>query len=182
MTNASVNRCIAWEHSLTLNSVAACLSRWRSFSGCDRELPSCGGSRLRAPHALWASTAILGLSSWILELAREALRERHWFAYRRRLLLTVYLGLAFIACQGAALWQLIRQGMYLQGNPHAAVFYVFTGAHGFHLACGMVGLNYLLFRRGRDWSQHRALSGSLAIYWHFMGVLWLGLFLLLLVW
>lgn len=137
---------------------------------------------IESPRALWISTLILGLSSLTLELARKSLREGHWFAYRRRLLLTIYLGLAFIACQGAALFALMRQGMYLENNPHASVFYVFTGAHGFHLVFGMIALNVLLFRRERSWSQHAAVAEASAIYWHFMGLIWLGLFLLLLAW
>ena len=135
---------------------------------------------VEAPHALWISTAILGISSWMLELSRHALADHHWFAYRRRLLLTVYLGLAFFACQAAALYQLVSEGLYLRGNPHASVFYVFTSAHGFHLIFGMGALVYLLFRRGRNWSQHRLLANSIAMYWHFMGGLWLALFVLLL--
>src|SRR3982750_3334696 len=56
---------------------------------------------VEAPHALWASTLVLLLSSAMLELSRQSLRLKQWFAYRRRLLLTIYLGLGFIACQCA---------------------------------------------------------------------------------
>jgi cytochrome c oxidase subunit III len=135
-----------------------------------------------APKPLWFSTVILILSSIMLELSRGALYRHQWFAYRRRLLLTIYLGLAFIACQLLALGVLLREGYSFRGDPHSAVFYVFTGVHGAHILCGMIALNYLLFRRGRNWQQHRLTSGAVAAYWHFMGVVWIGLFGLLLAW
>ncbi len=131
---------------------------------------------VEAPRALWASTAVLALSSWMLELSRQALRMKQWFAYRRRLLLTIYLGLGFIACQCAGLFELVRHGFYLKGNPHAAVFYIFAGSHALHLAGGMIALNWLLFQRRKNWPDHAIFAESVAIYWHFMGLVWIGLF------
>jgi cytochrome c oxidase subunit III len=135
--------------------------------------------KIRLPMALWLSTGILGLSSFTLEKARHALREHRWFAYRRRLLLTSYLGLAFLTSQLLALGELVRQGVFLPGNAHASTFYIFAGAHGLHLLGGMVALNFLLFRRGRTWEYHSEVSGLVATYWHFLGVTWLFLFALL---
>ena len=132
------------------------------------------------PPALFLSTGILMLSSLMIEWARNALADRRWFVYRRRLLLTSFLGFSFIAAQLLALAELVRQGYYLRSNPHASVFYVFTGLHGIHLLVGMVVLNYLLLRRGRSWHTHRMVSKLVAVYWHFMGLVWLGLFAILL--
>lgn len=133
-----------------------------------------------APHALWLSTGILLLSSLVVEWARRALKRGAWFVYRRRLLLTSFLGLAFIAAQLLALSELVKQGLYLRSNPHASVFYVFTALHAAHLIGGMLVLNYLLFRRGYTYRRHVGMSGIVAIYWHFMGVIWLALFAILL--
>jgi cytochrome c oxidase subunit III len=134
------------------------------------------------PRALWASSGVLVISSVMLEFARAALRRHQWFAYRRRLLLTIYLALAFIVCQVVALSNLVHEGYYFRGDPHISLFYVFMGAHAVHLTGGMIALNYMLFRRGRNWDQHRITANITAIYWHFMGVLWLALFALLLAW
>ena len=135
-----------------------------------------------APRALWASSGVLLISSAMLEFARTALRQHDWFAYRRRVLLTIYLALAFMACQAVALTNLVRAGYSFRGDPHISVFYVFMGAHALHLAGGMIALNYLLFRRSGNWNQQRLTANVTATYWHFMGVLWLALFALLLVW
>lgn len=134
---------------------------------------------IRTPHALWLSTGILALSSLMIEWARRALAGHQWFVYRRRLLLTSFLGLSFIAAQLLALTELLKQGFYMRSNPHASVFYVFTGLHALHLLGGMLVLNYLLLRRGRNWDRHRMISNLVAIYWHFMGLVWAGLFVIL---
>ena len=132
------------------------------------------------PPALWLSTGILLVSSAMLELARRALAQHRWFAYRRRLALTSFLGFAFLASQLMALAQLARQGVFLSRNPHASLFWVFTGAHGVHLLGGMIAINCVLFRRGATWAHHRLLTGVIATYWHFMGVIWVALFAILL--
>lgn len=134
---------------------------------------------IHLPSALWLSTAILLLSSLTLELARRALANHEWFAYRRRLLLTSYLGLAFLTSQLLALGELAKAGVFLPRNPHASTFYLFAAAHGLHLLIGMIAVNYLLFRRGRTWNRHRELSGLVATYWHFLGGMWMVLFGLL---
>jgi len=131
---------------------------------------------IEAPPALLLSTGILMLSSLMIESARRALAGRRWFVYRRRLLLTSFLGFSFIAAQLLALSELVRQGYYLSSNPHASLFYVFTGLHAIHLAGGMCVLNYLLLRPVRNWRWHRMISHLVAIYWHFMGVVWVALF------
>jgi cytochrome c oxidase subunit 3 len=134
---------------------------------------------IRPPHALWLSTGILVLSSLMMEWARKALAAHRWFVYRRRLVLTSFLGFSFIAAQLLALAELVGQGFYLRSNPHASVFYMFTGLHGVHLVGGMMVLNYLLLSRGRNWNRHRMVSNLVAIYWHFMGLVWVGLFTVL---
>ena len=134
---------------------------------------------IHPPPALWLSTGILMLSSLMMEWARNALANRRWFVYRRRLLLTSFLGFSFIAAQLLALSELVKQGYFLRSNPHASVFYVFTGLHGFHLLVGILVLIYLLLGRGKNWLRHRMVSNLVAVYWHFMGLVWVGLFAIL---
>lgn len=136
---------------------------------------------IAAPPALFLSTGILMLSSLMIEWARNALDDRRWFVYRRRLLLTSFLGFSFIAAQLIALSELVRQGYYLRSNPHASIFYVFTGLHGIHLLVGMAVLNYLLLRRKKSWQTHRIVSKLVATYWHFMALVWVGLLAILMV-
>jgi cytochrome c oxidase subunit 3 len=122
---------------------------------------------LRLPAILWANTAILVISSAFLEVARRR-EKRGW------LHLATVLGLAFLAGQLVAWKDLAAQGVYVWTNPGASFFYVLTAAHGVHLAGGVAALLYAGTARARE----NALRVA-ATYWHFMGVLWIYLLLLL---
>jgi len=104
---------------------------------------------------------------------------------------TTALGVAFLGGQLLAWWQLQARGVYLGSNPSSSFFYVLTAAHGLHLVGGLAALGYVLARplnsgarggaRG-DAASRRTAADVSAIYWHFLGLLWLSLFLLLLFW
>ena len=144
---------------------------------------------IRVPRLLWLSTALILASSWTLECARGFLERKNSYRYAHWLELTLGIGLAFLASQLLALRELVTQGIYLRHNPHSSLFYVLTGAHGIHLLGGMAALCYLLLRASLrpesvllDYRRQRTRAAVSALYWHFLTVLWLGLFLSLLLW
>ncbi|HEY0004432.1 MAG TPA: cytochrome c oxidase subunit 3 [Pyrinomonadaceae bacterium] len=143
---------------------------------------------LSMPRILWLSTALIILSSLSFELARKALKKQRERAYGGWLLLTVMLGLGFLALQFAAWRQLVSEGIYIASNPHSSFFYLLTGAHGVHLIGGIIALDFLLFRTWRkqkgEFAQEKrlAIADTVALYWHFMDGLWVYLFLLLFLW
>jgi cytochrome c oxidase subunit 3 len=108
--------------------------------------------------------------------------------YARGLIVTVALGLGFLASQVIAWRQLVRQGAYLASNPYNSFFYLFTAAHGLHLLGGIIALGYLLLRTTRTRGtvagelQRVGAADAATIYWHFMDGLWVALFLLLFFW
>jgi cytochrome c oxidase subunit III len=140
------------------------------------------------PRVLLASTAIILASSATFEVARRKLKAPTVSAYSRWLLITAFLGLAFLVSQLTAWRQLRAQGVYLSTNPHSSFFYLLTAAHAIHLFGGLVALLYLLVRARhvlRDGAvdvRRRAAADAVGIYWHFMDVLWIYLFLLLFFW
>ncbi|MDT4954486.1 MAG: cytochrome c oxidase subunit [Acidobacteriota bacterium] len=140
------------------------------------------------PPLLWLSTALILVSSITFEVSRRSLKQEKTRAYQRWLLLTVLLGLGFLATQLMAWRQLVAQGIYLSSNPHSSFFYVLTGAHGLHLLGGVLALDFLLLRSWRRRyeedavAKRQAIANSVAIYWHFMDGLWIYLFLLLFLW
>ncbi len=143
---------------------------------------------LRIPRVMFASTALILLSSVTLEVARRKLKQSFADAYSRCLLLTGVLGLAFLGSQLIAWRQLAAQGIYVSTHPHSSFFYLLTGAHGVHLAGGLLALGFLWFRSRRK-SEERAFvakrqatADAVSIYWHFMDGLWIYLFLLLFLW
>jgi cytochrome c oxidase subunit 3 len=141
---------------------------------------SAGGGAL---DALWLSSACLFLSSAAVECA--ARRARMGFdarrIVRRWLSASVLLGAAFVAAQ-IHLWTVLwHGGLVPSTSGYAAVFFAVTGLHGLHVLGGLAFLSHLTLRHSR--AAVRAVRASSvrlgAVYWHFMGALWLVLFTLL---
>lgn len=137
------------------------------------------------PSILYFNTLLLLVSSGTLELGRKRLAgagresaagsEGAFF-----LLLTLGLGLLFIAGQVSAWRDLAAQGLFLATNPSSAFFYVLTALHALHLLGGVAALGYLLGRlHGSTGGPSAAALDAASLYWHFMGVLWLYLLLVL---
>lgn len=141
------------------------------------------------PRVLLVSTALILISSVTLEFARRSLKRSLQSAYAKYVLLTVLLGLGFLAAQVIAWRQLAAQGVYLASHPHSSFFYLLTGAHAVHLVGGLLALLFLWFRsRRRQFvepalvTRRQATADAVTIYWHFMDGLWIYLFLLLFLW
>ena len=140
------------------------------------------------PHLLYLNTLVLLASSGTLEWSRRRLAAVPVGAAslvpRVRGLsgvyLTLSLGLLFVTGQAIAWRQLAAQGLFLATAPSSAFFYVFTALHGIHVLGGLAGLVYVLQRlRRAAGAVPRAALGAAALYWHFMGGLWLYLLVLL---
>ena len=143
---------------------------------------------LKMPRILLLSSALILISSGTLETARRKLKDAAVSLHRRWLLVTVLLGLGFLASQLIAWQQLVRQGVYVSSNPHSSFFYLLTATHGVHLLGGLVALVYLSLRTRPTEANELAVvkrqgaADAVTIYWHFMDVLWLYLFVLLFFW
>ena len=137
------------------------------------------------PSILYLNTFVLLASSGTFELARRQMTAaadgkiqssepgKVW------MLVTLALGLGFCRGQYTAWQSLQAHGVYLATNPNSSFFYVLTFIHVLHVVGGIAALAYLLlktmFRHG---SVLRSFLENTAIYWHFMGVLWVYLLLL----
>jgi cytochrome c oxidase subunit 3 len=116
-----------------------------------------------------------------MEMARRAFVSWRPVAFRKWLAATGVLGALFLAGQLAAWRQLAEQGIYLQSHPHSSFFYVLTGVHALHLVAGVIALMYVLALAVR----YRLTPGEssspvvCATYWHFVGVVWLYLMVVL---
>ena len=140
---------------------------------------------IAVPRVMFGSTALLLLASVSIEIARRKLKQNFAASYNRYLSLTVLLGLGFLASQLIAWRQLARQGIYISTHPHSSFFYLLTGAHGVHVAGGLVALGFLWLRSRRYAQQparRQGMADAVSIYWHFMFALWIYLFLLLFLW
>jgi cytochrome c oxidase subunit III len=140
---------------------------------------------LALPSVLYLNTFVLLASSAALEFSRRSLAPGRLIqpgSARKSstlLLVALFLGLAFCVGQYSAWQQLRAQGLYLASNPNSSFFYVLTFIHVLHALAGILALLYLAARliAGRS-AVRRSFFDNTAIYWHFIGVLWLYLFLL----
>ncbi len=135
------------------------------------------------PAVLWASTSLLVASSATLHLAHRAVTrgDTRWAA--RALLVTLTLGVAFLASQAWAWYGLVSEQITARSNLWAFTFFVLTALHGIHVIGGLVPLavTTVRARRGRyTWARHAGVRNC-AIYWHFLGGVWLTLFMLLVI-
>jgi len=140
---------------------------------------------IAVPRVMFGSTALLLLGSVSIEIARRKLRQNLSTSYSRYLSLTLVLGLGFLISQLFAWRQLARQGIYLSTHAHSSFFYLLTGAHGVHVAGGLLALGFLWLRSRRpsaDPERRQGMADAVAMYWHFMDALWIYLFLLLFLW
>ena len=136
------------------------------------------------PMAAWGIPAIntlLLLSSGVtVTMAHWALKEND----RRQLILflalTVALGVLFIGLQAYEYGHAIRElNLKLSTGIYGSTFYMLTGFHGFHVTCGAIMLTVILVRciRGHFTPDHHFGFEGAAWYWHFVDVVWLGLFI-----
>jgi cytochrome c oxidase subunit III len=141
------------------------------------------------PSILYLNTLVIIASSVTLEIARRQIAtfmtarnaaeiKTEQAAPVRWLYVTLLLGLLFVAGQTFAWMQLRSQGFGLATNISYSFFYVLTVAHALHLLGGLGGLVRVIVKVNHS-ALRRSTLNATSLYWHFMGVLWLYLFLLL---
>lgn len=137
---------------------------------------------LSDPRILWVNTGVLVLASITFQLASNAARRKADSRMRNYLLASAGLTVAFIVGQWLAWNQLLSAGFYAWENPAIAFFYLFTGLHALHLVGGMWFLGRLGLQmkseNTRELARYRVTL--CATYWHYLLLVWLALFALLL--
>jgi cytochrome c oxidase subunit 3 len=140
------------------------------------------------PVQVWISTGIILISSVTYHFGQLAVTEDRQWAAKRWLIATTALGAAFISSQILAWVALVNRGLYMSGNPYAGFFYILTAVHAVHVIGGITALGSVLLRTWTPTEDRVALQRRAAIakvvgwYWHFMGALWVVLFVLLGFW
>jgi cytochrome c oxidase subunit 3 len=137
---------------------------------------------LADPRILWVNTAVLVLASVALQMASNAAKQNNRSSMRNFLIAGAVLTLAFMAGQLFAWDQMVAAGYYARNNPAYAFFYLFTGLHALHLLGGMWFLGRLGFRMNQTGQGEKVLQSVklCATYWHYLLIVWLVLFTLLL--
>jgi cytochrome c oxidase subunit 3 len=142
---------------------------------------------LTIPTIVFFNTLVLLASSVTLEVARRRVADfaRGTSADRNPSLqwlsATLFLGFVFVAGQYVAWRQLRAQGLYLASNPNSSFFYLLTAIHALHVLGGLAGLMRVIYLLRRPvLSLRRSTMDATSYYWHFMGILWV--YVLLVIW
>ncbi|WP_251858163.1 heme-copper oxidase subunit III [Herbiconiux sp. L3-i23] len=154
------------------------------------DLFSYEAGRLNVPFSL-VNTIILVSSSFTCQFgvfAAERLQARatgwkptqwgmvEWF------MLTYALGAIFVAGQVFEYATLVSEGISINSNAYGSAFYLTTGFHGLHVTGGLIAFLLVI---GRAFAVkkfgHREATSAIVVsyYWHFVDVVWIGLFLVI---
>jgi cytochrome c oxidase subunit 3 len=108
----------------------------------------------------------------LLQFWKWGLRE--WYV------LSFLMGLYFVLGQAYEWWNLVRiDHLTLSANNYGSVFYLTTGFHGLHVTGGLVAFLFLLGRTyvaKRLTHEQQVAAIVVSYYWHFVDVVWIGLF------
>jgi cytochrome c oxidase subunit III len=137
---------------------------------------------LDEPPVLWLNTLALVLSSAAFQWSWVSVRRGSTRSIRTGLFAGGLFAALFLAGQLVAWRQLDALGYYVASNPANTFFYLLSALHGVHLLGGLVawGRTAAKLRHFGGASELRPAVELCALYWHFLLIIWLALFGLLL--
>jgi cytochrome c oxidase subunit 3 len=130
-----------------------------------------------------ASTILMLISSGTMQLALKSFRERVMRNYRLWMLVTLLLGVAFVASQWIGFQELWSKQVTFQGAGAGQFLYVIFGLHALHVLAGVIVLIIMAIRSfsGAVKNYSPVPVEIAATYWHFVDLLWIYLFVFFLV-
>jgi cytochrome c oxidase subunit 3 len=144
---------------------------------------------LNVPFAA-ANTTILVLSSLTCQLGvfaaergqvgrRGSIFQVRGWGLREWFVLTYIMGAVFIGGQASEYAALVKEGITIPSSGYGSMFYLTTGFHGLHVTGGLVAFLFVLGRTflAKRFTHEQAVSAIVvSYYWHFVDVVWIGLF------
>ncbi len=125
------------------------------------------------------NTLILLSSGVTITLAHWALKREQRGALAGWMAATIGLGLVFMVLQVVEFGEAYNHlNLTLGSGVYGSTFFMLTGFHGMHVTIGVIMLSVILLRciRGHFKPDHHFAFEGVAWYWHFVDVVWLGLF------
>ena len=134
------------------------------------------------PYLFWVNTAIIMVSSATMQWAYSSAKRDNLESVKTATTITSILGVAFMVGQFLAWKDLVANRIHFIGNPSGSFVYVLSGLHAAHVIGGVVFL-LILLGSALSLKVHSKNLNQIemcATYWHFLGGLWLYLFLFML--
>jgi cytochrome c oxidase subunit 3 len=148
--------------------------------------PTSGPKNVGGGFETMSAWGIPAINTLILLSSGATVTWAHWGLKKSNrgqlilgLFLTVALGALFLGLQAYEYIHAYHEGLTLQDGAYGNTFYMLTGFHGFHVTIGTIMLLVILIRsmKGHFTAEHHFAFEGVAWYWHFVDVVWLGLFI-----
>lgn len=159
---------------------------WPPLVNPNTELVTGPNSSMGSPGlANWASylpfwnTVILLTSSVTVHFAHTALKRGNRKHLNAWMVVTILLGVAFLILQAEEYIEAYQSmGLTLNSGIYGSTFFILTGFHGLHVTLGTFMLMMIALRcfKGHFSLEHQFGFEAVSWYWHFVDVVWLGLF------
>lgn len=141
------------------------------------------------PRFFSVSAILILVSSYTISRAPKYYGKDKLNKMCRSLGITLLISLLFICSQVFGWYELAQNGIYFKGKPFGSYLYLITALHALHVAVGIAFLIYIYIKTLTV--SHDAIRtlffirdpfrklqlGMLTTYWHFLGGLWIGLYL-----
>ena len=157
---------------------------WPGFEGgWPTDGPAGVGGEFQPMHGIGIpslNTAILLTSGVTITIAHHALRAGNRGMLKLFLALTVLLGFLFVGFQAYEYHHAYEaMNLRLDTGIYGSTFFMLTGFHGLHVTIGAIMLLVVWLRvmKGHFTPTHHFAFEGAAWYWHFVDVVWLGLYI-----
>lgn len=159
---------------------------WPGFENTWPLLKTPDPSKFLGPRGVMETWHLPAINTLILLISGGTITMAHLYLIKHKMklaaiwqLLTILLGITFLYFQiheyGIAYHE---KGLTLGSGIFGSTFFMLTGFHGFHVTLGTIMLICILYRilRGHFTAKHHFAFEAVAWYWHFVDIVWLGLF------
>lgn len=135
-------------------------------------------TELNLPYAL-PFTIILVASSFTCQWGVFAAERGDVFGLRRWYVITLIMGTIFVLGQAGEYYTLVTEhATTIASSAYGTVFYMTTGFHGLHVIGGLIAFVFLIIRtKLSKFTPAQAIAAIVvSYYWHFVDIVWIGLF------
>jgi len=134
------------------------------------------------PSAFFMSTTVIILSSVTFLLARKSIKQNNQPLTTKWLLATLVLSIAFVVLQFVGFNQIVAMGYFFTGSESTittSFLYIVAILHLAHLFGGLIALSIIIYNHFKQkYNATQTLGIELGeMFWHFLGILWILLFL-----
>lgn len=123
-------------------------------------------------------TVVLITSSVTSQFGVFAAEKGDVYSLRRWYFTTILLGVVFLGLVANEYREMIEKGVTIQSSVFGSVFYIITGFHMAHVLAGLIAFIIVMIRITRSKFTPAQATASMAVsyYWHFVDVIWIGVF------